>query len=434
MENIGHYAFYGADAISEFYVLPTVPPVIGDNIITSSEYSIYVPAASVDAYKEASRWKDMAGHIQAIPTVQPQNEIWYTSTDGNIVAPNNAADFGAAIISNTYSDGKGVITFDGPVVQIGWAAFSECSTLSSILLPNSVSEISGMAFYNCGIEEITIPASVSVVDNMAFSRNPWKGSMKAFYGKGATEDHAFLVFDGELVAATRTDEVIDCVIPSGVQKISDLVFGSSYFRSLTIPDSVTEIQLHGRSMRYLSALYGKYATQDHRCLVKDGKLIFFAPIGLESYTLTEPVTSIGTYAFYNQYGDMEALVLPETVTTLDYCAFGLCYIKNIVLPSSLKTIGDEVFWASYGLETVSIPAGVESIGSEVFAYAGVGHLGEDKLQKMTFWPLVPPTIQADTFEGLQYDGPFYVPAQSVEDYKNAQYWSAFADRFQAIEE
>ena len=42
----------------------------------------------------------------------PNNEIWYTSSDGKVVTPNKSDAFGASIISNTYSNGKGVIKFD----------------------------------------------------------------------------------------------------------------------------------------------------------------------------------------------------------------------------------------------------------------------------------------------------------------------------------
>ena len=46
------------------------------------------------------------------------NEIWYTSSDGNIVNPTEPGGFDANIVSNTYENGKGVITFDGEVTRI----------------------------------------------------------------------------------------------------------------------------------------------------------------------------------------------------------------------------------------------------------------------------------------------------------------------------
>ena len=51
------------------------------------------------------------------------NEIWYTSSDGRIITPYNKDAFGVNIVSNVYENGKGVITFDSNVTEIGYQAF-----------------------------------------------------------------------------------------------------------------------------------------------------------------------------------------------------------------------------------------------------------------------------------------------------------------------
>ena len=80
----------------------------------------------------------------------PDNEIWYTSRDGNVIAPYYDNVFGATIQSNTYNDGKGVIKFNGPVTQVGdWAFYK--TKLTSMSLPNSVKSIGYRAFYWMGI-------------------------------------------------------------------------------------------------------------------------------------------------------------------------------------------------------------------------------------------------------------------------------------------
>ena len=106
--------------------------------------------------------------IPAAVELPPDNEIWYTSSDGEVVNPGRTYVFGANIVSNTYKDGKGVITFDGPVTGIGYYAFYEDLTMTSITIPNSVTSIGPGAFWVCyGLTSITIPNSVTSIGEEA---------------------------------------------------------------------------------------------------------------------------------------------------------------------------------------------------------------------------------------------------------------------------
>ena len=102
------------------------------------------------------------------------NKIFYTSTDGQIVTPDigigeESKGFGANIVSNTYSGGRGVIVFDGPVTKIGYTAFGRCNTLQTIVIPDSVTSIGHRAFSYCtSLTTITIPDSVTSIGQIAF--------------------------------------------------------------------------------------------------------------------------------------------------------------------------------------------------------------------------------------------------------------------------
>ena len=72
----------------------------------------------------------------------PNNTIYYTSSDGNVVNPHHSDAFGdATIVSNEYSNGHGIITFDRDVTSIGDGAFYSRSGLTSVTIPNSVTSI-----------------------------------------------------------------------------------------------------------------------------------------------------------------------------------------------------------------------------------------------------------------------------------------------------
>lgn len=73
----------------------------------------------------------------------------YTSSDEQAVNPRYQNRFGANLISNTYTNGIGIMIFDGGVTSIGDMAFYDCSSLASINIPNSVTSIGHSAFYGC---------------------------------------------------------------------------------------------------------------------------------------------------------------------------------------------------------------------------------------------------------------------------------------------
>ena len=94
------------------------------------------------------------------PILPPNDEIWYTSSDGKIVTPYRKSSL-PEIDTNTYSDGKGVIKFKTDIISVGSWAFAYCSSLTSVTIPNSVTSIGACVFYACrGLVSATIPNSV----------------------------------------------------------------------------------------------------------------------------------------------------------------------------------------------------------------------------------------------------------------------------------
>ena len=132
----------------------------------------------------------------------------------------------------------------------------------------------------------------------------------------------------------------------------------------------------------------------------------FANCSTSSYTLNEGLVTIGTTAFINN-DNLTAITIPNSVTTIGGSAFSNCA----------------------NLRTVTIGSGITSISGGAFAVASSDNV---KITSLTINATTPPTIDgsASTFIG---NYPIYVPAQSVDAYKAAQYWSyLWADRIQAI--
>lgn len=110
----------------------------------------------------------------------PDDEIWYTTTDGQVCDPNGFSygyhypftpDFGATIISNTYPEnGHGTIKFDGAVTTIGQDAFMKLPRLTSMSIPCSVRSIGEHAFFLCeNLTSVSIPNGVTYIGPYALN-------------------------------------------------------------------------------------------------------------------------------------------------------------------------------------------------------------------------------------------------------------------------
>lgn len=437
-------AFDTCTSLTEVYCKSTTPPSIGYRVFrkNADDRKIYVPAEAVEDYKEAEGWNEYADYIFAenAPQTPANNQIWYTSTDGNIVTPYDTNVFGAAIVSNTYENGKGVITFDGDVTEIGDYAFAECSTLTSLAMPdsvkrikdcsfwgntalvdikigNGVTEIGSYAFYLCeNLLNIVMPNSVTTIgsnlfhhcyklQSITFSDNlttageylcMYNYALTAFYGKSVVNNHS-LILDGVLKSIAPRRAVTKYTIPDNVTTIeSGAIWENDILQEIIIPNSVTTIKMQ--------AFTGCY--------------------NIESITIPESVTSIAVpnfqsslnlQAFYGKFASADNKCLIDSNGVLISYALG-CEDTVYTIPDGVKIIGNQSFQAHH-LTNITIPESVISIGWGAFT----GYNDENNPLNVYCKPATPPTIDNNVF----YNAKIYVPAAVVEDYKAA--WSKYAD-------
>ena len=376
----------------------------------SVEYTIVQAAPSSSSTPEV----DDDGNILGTPA---SNEIFYTSDDGKIVTPMDV--FGGLILSNTYDNGVGVITFDRPITGVGNYAFSGCYRLTSVTIPDSVTSIGEKAFSSCErLTSITIPDSVTTIGGNAFMYCFWLTSVyitdlsawcKIDFGNNFANPlcSANLYLNNELVT--------DLVVPSDITEIKSYAFYScSSLTSVTIPDSVTTIG--DSAFEYCRSLTSITIPDSVTTI---GETAFYNCSSLTSVTIGDSVTTIGREAFY-KCSSLTSVTIPDSVTKIGDSAFkGCSSLTSVTIGDGVTTIVSSAFESCAILEKVVIGSGGKNIGSYAFRYCYV-------LNDISIKATTPPSINATSFNDIGASPILYVPTESVEAYKSATNWSEYA--------
>ena len=230
------------------------------------------------------------------------------------------------------------IVVPNSVISIGDRAFSCCSSLSSIVIPDSVTDIGNDAFSHCSsLSNIVIPDSVTSIGDYAFS---------------------------------GCSSLSNIVIPDSVISIGNGVFsGCLLLEYISIPKSVICLNKNPFSdwKGVLECLSPNFIYEDDVLFNKDkSKIVSFRNQKIESYIIPDSVTSIGDYAF-SGCSSLSNIVIPDCVTDIGKCAFSHCSsLSNIVIPDSVTSIGNDAFLRCSSLSNIVISDSVTSIGNGAF--------------------------------------------------------------------
>ena len=309
---------------------------------------------------------------------------------------------GASIGNNAFSGCSSLtsITIPDGVTSIGNSAFSGCSSLTSITIPDGVTSIGNSAFSGCSsLTSITIPDGVTSIGNYAFNGCSGLTSITIPDSVTSIESYAFSNCSG----------LTSITIPDSVTSIESGTFsGCSSLTSITIPYSVTSIGDGAfSSCHILTSINVESANSVYHstgnCLIETASKTLI--LGCQNSIIPNDgsVTSIGSYAFHNCTG-LTSITIPDNVASIESNAFTGCnslasitipfvgsggssnahfgYIfgasrysdNNTYVPSSLKEVvitgGTNIenyafYWCS-GLTSITIPDSVTSIESSAF--------------------------------------------------------------------
>ena len=263
------------------------------------------------------------------------------------------------------------------VLEIGDGAFSNCTSLATISLPEGLLRIGSWSFENCGsLNSISIPTSVTSIGEAAFLRCYNLNSIALPDGVSSIGNDVFL-----------GTGITSLVIPAGMTSISSQLLGANNHYnsheynslvSISLPKTITSIDATAfDNCQNLTAINvaadnPNFSSHDGLLFDKTGTTLHRCPMGLTSISLPAVLVAISNNAFVG-CSQLTSLMIPESVTTIGENAFLNCgSLQKVNIPLAVKSISANTFSGCYSLNSVSIPTGVTSIGDG--AFQGCGNL------------------------------------------------------------
>ena len=286
------------------------------------------------------------------------------------------------------------VTIPNSMTNIGPSAFYGCGGLTSVTIPNSVTDIGDRAFYYCGgLTSVTIPNSVTNIGTAAFQDCSGLTSVTIPNSVTDTGDSVFGYCSG-LRSVTITDGVTSIgdgtfyccsaltgvTIPNSVTNIGSEAFSyCSGLTNVTIPGSITLIgedafsNCSGLAAVYISDLAAwcgiSFANPDANPLHNAHNLYLNESL-VADLTIPSSAKDIGSYAFYG-CSELTSVMIPNSVTNIGNGAFSGCSgLESVTIPNSVANIGPFAFYDCSGLTSVMIPDSVTSIGGNAFYDCG----------------------------------------------------------------
>lgn len=351
-------------------------------------------------------WYDNVYHYGNL-TLSGHNDEYGNST---VFIRRELGTYDDIIPDSAFENKKSLYYFAFPekITQIGRAAFSGSSISGALVIPDDVKYIWDYAFSSTNISSLVLAPGVEIIGHYVFYNcSSLSGTLSLpevlrYIGGDAFSSCGF---SGNLV------------LPNSLEYIGSSAFSEAgtFVGGLTIPEKIPVL--------YSSTFWSNY------------KRKFTGTLNLNNVQIIE------NGCFYN-CGFTGELIIPEGVTEIGNMAFEKGKISSVILPSTIKVIGEEAFESQSRLTDIIIPEGLVSI--KMMAFNGCSNLKSivfpstlQTIQSKAFNNCYgissiisrakePPTVQEGAFDGVAKDNfTVEVPANAVTRYATDPVWGQF---------
>ena len=277
------------------------------------------------------------------------------------------------------------------VLEIGMSAFQGCSKLTNVKLPDGVEIIDDFAFEFCyGLESITLPDSITYIGNSAFfycislkniifgNKIEYLGSAvadyTAYYNNGDNWENDGL-YIGKYLLNVSENVGEAFWVKGGTEVIADCAFSScKKLVSVMLPETITSI---GETMFYDCPLIenivvngkGGVYSSEYGVLYKGNSLVVY-PQGKvnEKFNVPAGTDNICDYAFLNNQ-NLKKVILPDSVKSIGNSAFSGCSaLTSVTIGKNVKSIGIYAFFNCLSLKSIKLSDTTTEIGDKAFGY------------------------------------------------------------------
>ena len=248
------------------------------------------------------------------------------------------------------------------IKEINQGVFYDCIGLTNVVIPENITDIGWLAFKGCyNLKTVTIPASTMRIEESAFAGCE---KLSDVYYDGTEEQWS------QIYIKSNNDPLLNAAFHSTV--IASGVLGDNLRWTL---NSVGLLTISGEgNMDDFSFSQGDawraYKDQIYRVEVEEGilnisKCAFSNCSNLSTILLPTTLKTIGESAFIHCQ-NLNSVALPDGVISIHNYAFQDCKsLTSFLIPSSVSSIGQYAL-SCCGLTAITIPSNVKKIGEGLF--------------------------------------------------------------------